>query len=80
MFFFIYIECYFLGKYHRGKRVEGHWVFGGVERGKSKCFLLPVEDKKATTLISLICKWILPGTTIISDCWASYSTIRLIFP
>ena len=64
---------YNLGKYFRGKRVEGQWVFGGVERDSHKCFLEPVEDRTAETLIQLIKDWILPGTTIISDCWKSYN-------
>ena len=67
---------YNLGKYFRGKRVEGQWVFGGVERDSHKCFLEPVEDRTAETLIQLIKDWILPGTTIISDCWKSYNRIE----
>ena len=50
---------YNLGKYFRGKRVEGQWVFGGVERDSHKCFLEPVEDRTAETLIQLIKDWIL---------------------
>ena len=26
-------------KYHRGRRVDGQWVFGGVERESKRCFL-----------------------------------------
>ena len=69
---------YNLGKYFRGKRVEGQWVFGGVERDSHKCFLEPVEDRTAETLIQLIKDWILPGTTIISDCWKSYNRIEYV--
>lgn len=25
-------------KYHKGKRVDGAWVFGGIERDSKKCF------------------------------------------
>ena len=76
---------YIKGKFHRGKRVVGQWVFGGVERGSGKCFLLPVEDRRAETLIKAIEDetlikaiedWIAPGTTIYSDCWASYNGIK----
>lgn len=56
-------------KYHRGHAVEGQWVFGGVERGTNKCFLVLVEKRDKTTLLNIIKEWILPGTTIISDCW-----------
>jgi hypothetical protein len=32
-----------IGKYNRGKRVDGVWVFGGVERGTGRCFLEVVQ-------------------------------------
>lgn len=35
-------------------------MFGGVERETGKCFLEPVEDRTATTLMELIKKWIKP--------------------
>lgn len=63
------------GKYHHGKRVVGQWVFGGVERGSNKCFLVAVHDRKKETLLRLIKQWIAPGTIIISDCWAAYNEI-----
>ena len=25
-------------KYNRGRVVDGHWVFGGIERGSGECF------------------------------------------
>lgn len=56
-------------KYYRGHRVEGQWVFGGVERITGKCFLVPVERRDKETLLTVIKEWILPGTLIISDCW-----------
>jgi len=65
-------------KYNRGKRVDGVWVFGGIERDTTppKCFFLTVEDRSAATLIPIIKQYILPGTTIVSDCWKSYSSLR----
>lgn len=56
-------------KYNRGHRVEGQWVFGGVERVSGKCFMLPVPDRSRNTLVALIKKYIKPGSIIISDCW-----------
>ena len=56
-------------KHHRGHRVEGQWVFGGYERETGNCFMVPVENRNATTLLAIIKEWIKPGTTIISDCW-----------
>ena len=66
---------YFHRKYHRGQWTEGHWVFGRVERGTGKCFLLEVPDRRARTLEPLIEQHILPGSHIMSDGWASYMNI-----
>ena len=54
-------------KYHRGHTVKGQRVFGGVERESGRTLLLPVPDRTAKTLTSVICEWIEPGTTLISD-------------
>lgn len=63
-------------KYNVGHRVKGGWVFGGRERdNKKKVFMVPVEDRSAETLLSIIRKWIAPGSIIWSDCWKSYSRI-----
>lgn len=66
---------YFHRKYHRGRWREGKWVFGGIERESGKCFLVPVEDRSATTLLPIIQEWINPGSRIISDQWAAYNHI-----
>lgn len=64
-------------KYNRGRLVEGQWIFGGVQRGNSgNFFVVPVENRDADTLIQIIREWILPGTTIISDCWKAYNTLE----
>ena len=54
---------------------EGHWVFGGIERGSNRCFLVEVEQRDANTLLPLIEEWILPGTKIMSDGWHVYNNI-----
>jgi hypothetical protein len=41
-------------KYHWGHYVKGRWVFGGVERGTGRTFLVIVRDRSAETLISFI--------------------------
>jgi len=62
-------------KYNRGHYVEGQWVFGGVERGSSRSFMVPVEKRDSATLMQLILEWILPGTTIITDGWKAYNAL-----
>ena len=42
-------------KYNRGRYQEGHWVFGGVERGTSKAFMVEVLDRSAATLLPHCC-------------------------
>jgi transposase-like protein len=59
-------------KYKRGHPVEGQWVFGGVERGSGRTFLVPIPDRTADTLKTLVRERIEPGTKIISDCWGAY--------
>ena len=68
-------------KYHRGKRVDGVWVFGGIERDSKRCcFFLIAEDRSAPTLISIIKPYVKPGSIILSDCWKAYSSQRGIHP
>lgn len=64
-------------KYHRGRRVDGVWVFGGIERESKRCFFKCVEDRTKETLLSIIKENVLPGTKIISDCWKSYDCLSL---
>ena len=63
-------------KYHRRPHVKSQWVFGGVERGSGPTFLVAVHDRSAETPTGLVKQWILPGATIISDCRATYSSMR----
>ena len=65
-------------KYHGGHRVEGQWVFGGIEEDSRNCFIFAVEDRTEDTLISIIDKWIAKETLIVSDCWKSYSKLSRI--
>ena len=63
-------------KYYRGHKVDGKWVFGGRETyDKSKIFMVPVENRKAKTLLPLIEQWIQKGSIIHSDCFKSYNRL-----
>ena len=63
-------------KYHRGHRVEGQWVFGGIEEESRRSFMAAVDKRDEATLLPLIQKHIAPGTTIISDCWKAYCNLE----
>ena len=63
-------------KHHKGRRVDGCWVFGGIEREENKCFFQVVEDRSADTLIPIIKTFIKKGSIIHSDCWKVYSSLE----
>jgi hypothetical protein len=46
-----------------------------IERRSSKRVMVPVSDRSAATLLPIIRRYCLPGTTIISDCWAAYNAL-----
>ena len=58
--------------YNRGRVTDGHWVFGGIERGTSNAFMVVVPDRTKQTLMPIIQTYIRPGTTVISDEWRAY--------
>lgn len=47
-------------------------VVGHMERGSEKTSLIAVHVISTRTLMATIKEWILPGMTIISDCWGAY--------
>ena len=58
-------------------RVEGAWVFGGVElTHERKFFALVVPDRTKATLHAAIRKHIAPGSIIRSDCYSAYVNIN----
>ena len=41
-------------RFHRGRAIDDHWVFGGVERETGLSFLVEVERRDAATLMPII--------------------------
>ena len=63
-------------KHHRGRTPsQPAWVFGMVEAGTNIGYMEIVERRNAETLLPIIEKIALPGTTIHSDQWKAYSRI-----
>ena len=56
--------------------VEGQWVLGGICRETKETFLVPVDKRDAETLTDLILKHVRTGTTIHTDCFASYRRLE----
>lgn len=55
------------------------WVCGGIERGvrgECKAFFVPVENRTPETLIGIVKRYVLPGTTIMTDCWKGYDSLE----
>ncbi|KCZ79965.1 hypothetical protein H312_02634, partial [Anncaliia algerae PRA339] len=60
-------------KYNKGHRVEGVLGLGLVERSeKRKIIYIPLADHKKETKIKIIRRFVLPGSTIYTDCWRGY--------
>ncbi|KCZ74891.1 hypothetical protein H311_04140 [Anncaliia algerae PRA109] len=60
-------------KSNRGHRVEGAWVFAGVEKTEErKCFALVVEKRDMVTLIRMIEAYVMPSSNVITDGWKDY--------
>lgn len=62
-------------KYNTGRIIRGQWVFGGIERNTKKVFVLPVSNRNSETLLSMIRKYVLPGTIIHTDMWRGYAAL-----
>ena len=61
--------------YNVGRVVRGQWVFGGICRETREFFAIPVPKRDSATLLEAIRQHILPGTTVISDCWRAYNCL-----
>ena len=64
-------------KYNRGHVVEGVWLLGGVERTSARrTFFVPVQERNAETLLSIISSHVAPGSIIHTDMWRGYSLLN----
>jgi IS1 family transposase len=56
----------------RDVRTNPTWLWGAVERGSNRSIIVIVPDRTAQTLAQLIQTYIRPGSTIVTDGFASY--------
>jgi hypothetical protein len=47
-------SMFFRHKYNRGRITHCQWFVGGMERGKRNCFMRPVSNRNATTMIQIV--------------------------
>ncbi|XP_034951907.1 uncharacterized protein [Chelonus insularis] len=62
-------------KYHKGRIIDGQWLFGGFERESKTFFIEAVPNRTKETLLAIIKRKIRPNTTIMSDCWKAYDCL-----
>ena len=62
-------------KYNAGRRVDGCWVLGGIDRETRETFFRIVPDRSATTLLPPLIDNIHPDSIVVSDCWKAYSDV-----
>lgn len=59
---------------------ETQWLVGGIEdNGTKRIFLCLVEDRTIESLYDCFCRYLLPGTIIVTDGWASYPRAAAMF-
>ena len=66
-------------KYHRGRAAAGdQWVFGACDTSTTPAvaYMELVPDRRAATLMPIIRRIVLPGSTIHSDQWAAYRQLH----
>ena len=63
-------------KFNRGRRVDGVWVLGGIDRTTRETFFKVVPDRSAATMLPIIIANVHPETTIMSDCWRAYARLE----
>uniref|UniRef100_A0A914CJA9 ISXO2-like transposase domain-containing protein n=1 Tax=Acrobeloides nanus TaxID=290746 RepID=A0A914CJA9_9BILA len=69
--------CVSKRKYQRGRLIRpNQWLFGGIERGSGRCFMVHVDRRDAATLLPIIQDFVRPGATIMSDLWCAYGGIQ----
>ena len=64
-------------KHHKGKDMARPqvWVFGLKDRESKRVYMEVVNHRRASDLLPIIARHVLPGSIIMSDCWKAYSQI-----
>lgn len=65
----LYESKFWKRSHSEDNHVVNHWVFCGLERDSSSCFLVSVADKTSKTIDNVLNRYVQPGTIIYSDIW-----------
>ena len=65
-------------KHNVGRQITEQWVFGGVEASTAgrRGFVVPIACRDPQ--LPVLQQFVLPGSTIVSDCWRAYNTVGLL--
>ncbi|CAM2727345.1 unnamed protein product [Rotaria socialis] len=69
-------SCFGKRKYQSGRLLKSQWVFDGIDINTKKCFMVPVQQCDAVTLLPILTTYVLPGTTIHSDECRAYHALQ----
>ena len=70
-------ECLFnRRKFNVARVLQRLWVFAGYDPAEKEGFLVTIPNRNTEILFPLIKKHILPGTTIVFDCWRAYAGLK----
>ncbi|CAF3933495.1 unnamed protein product, partial [Didymodactylos carnosus] len=61
-----------------GRRMDGPWIFGIAQPTKDghEVRFFHVQRRNRQTLVQIIWKHVVPGTTVWSDEWAAYKNLQ----
>ena len=63
-------------KNHKGHKVDGVWILGGVEKTpERRVFVQIVDSRDQVTLIGLIKQHVHPGSIVRTDLWKGYKNL-----
>jgi transposase-like protein len=57
-------------------RINGSWVFGGIQRGTKNMFFEVVKDRLEKTLMELMRRRVKIGSHVYSDMWKGYKDLH----
>jgi transposase-like protein len=64
-------------KYHRGHRVDGVWILGGIARtAENKSFVCVVKNRISETLLDVISRHVAEGSIVFTDMWKGYDMLE----
>lgn len=68
-------ECGF-GEKSLKKNKQGTWLYAGLDKSIKGCFYVVVNGQSKDNLLKIVKDYVLPGTTISSECWKTHKCLK----